>query len=60
MKKRFTALAFLVAVASQPASAYQQNDGTGSNGNNGGRSSFCDSTFVMPFGFVFKPCLFFG
>lgn len=61
MKKKLILAAILTAAISQPSFAYQQNDGTGSNGNNGGRNSgFCSTVIVMPFGFVFKPCLFFG
>lgn len=61
MKKRITVFAVLVALASQPVNAYQKNDGTGSDGNNGWRNSgFCSENFVLPFGFVFRPCLYFG
>lgn len=61
MKKKIYAVAILATVLAQPAYGYQENDGTGSNGNNGWRNSgFCSENFVLPFGFLFKPCLFFG
>lgn len=60
MKKNIMAFALIVMVTSHPASAYQQNDGTGSGGTSGGRASFCSAGFAMPFGFVFRPCSIFG
>ncbi len=60
MKKSLIAFTMVLALSAQQASAYQQNDGTGPNGQSGGRPNFCDIEFAMPFGLVFRPCRFFG